>query len=203
MYVLAVTGGIGSGKTVAAEVFRSHGAVIVDLDDIAKGLLDPAIPVFALVKEAFGPDVVGADGRIDTRALADVAFASDETTRRLNAIVHPAVYAAVAGALDALALQAEPPRVVILVIPLLAEAPVFAELADAVLDISSLEDACIERCVARGMDEADAHRRAGRQVGDAERRAVSDYVIENDDDLVAFKSELNRFWDAEVSLRVS
>lgn len=203
MYVLAVTGGIGSGKSVAAEVLKERGAVVVDLDEIAKRLLEPKMPVHALIVEAFGPGVLGADGRIDTAALADAAFASDEATRRLNGIVHPAVYAAAAGALDALALQAEPVRVVVLVVPLLAEAPQFIDLADAVLDISAHEDSCIERCVARGMDVNDARRRAAQQVGDAERRAISDYVIENDGDMAAFRSDLNRFWDAEVSLRAS
>lgn len=203
MYVLALTGGIGSGKSVAAEVLKERGAVVIDLDDIAKGLLEPKMPVHAMVVDAFGRDILDADGRIDVRALADAAFASGESTRRLNAIVHPAVYAAAAGALDALALQAEPPRVVVLVVPLLAEAPAFIDLADAVLDISADEERCIERCVARGMDEDDVRRRAAQQVGDAERRSISDHVIENDASLAAFRSELNRFWDAEVSLRAS
>jgi dephospho-CoA kinase len=113
------------------------------------------------------------------------------------------VLAAVAGALDALALQGEPPRVVVLVIPLLAESPLFLEPVDAVLAISALEESRIERAVSRGMSREDAERRVALQAGDAERREIADYVIENDRDLESFRSDIIDFWDAEIAPRES
>jgi len=92
--------------------------------------------------------------------------------------VHPAIYAATAGALDALALQATPPRLVVLEIPLLVEAPEFLDLVDAVLAISAAEDTREERLVARGMPLDEVDRRMSCQAGDAERREIADYVIE-------------------------
>lgn len=198
MYVLALTGGLGSGKSTAAEVFAEAGAVVIDLDEVAKVLLDETPAVRDRIVEAFGTTVVGPDGRIDRAALAASAFASEEATLRLNDIVHPAVLAAVAGALDVLALQGEPPRMVVLVVPLLVESPLFLETVDAVLAISANEETRIERAVARGMSQEDAERRIARQAGDAERREIADYVIENDGDLESFKSEVRAFWENEL-----
>lgn len=203
MYVLAVTGGIGSGKSTAAALFANRGAVVLDLDTVAKGLLEPGTPVFDRVVAEFGPDVLGSDGRISHAGLAKAAFASPEDARRLDAIVHPAVHVAVAGALDALAMQAQPPRVVVLDVPLLAEAPEFLDLVDGVLTISSNEDARLDRLTARGMPETEAERRMACQVDDATRRAIADYVIENDDDESSFRMRLAAFWDEEVAPRVA
>ena len=201
MYVLALTGGLGSGKSTAAEVLAGLGAVVIDLDEVAKVLLDEAPAVRDRVVEAFGDSVLGADGHIDRAALAASAFATEDATQRLNAIVHPAVLAAVAGALDALALQGEPPRMVVLVVPLLAESPLFLEPVDAVLAISANEETRIERAVARGMSQEDAERRIARQAGDAERREIADYVIDNDGDLESFKSDVRAFWETEIAPR--
>jgi dephospho-CoA kinase len=201
MYVLALTGGLGSGKSTAAQLLAERGAVVIDCDDVAKTLLDEAPAVRDRVVSAFGEDIVGADGRIDRQRLADAAFASPGATAQLEAIVHPAVLAAVAGALDTLALQGEPPRLVVLVIPLLAESPLFLEMVDAVLAISAPEDVRLERVIARGLMLDDAERRIARQVGDAERRDIADYVIENDADLESFRSAIIEFWESELQFR--
>ena len=203
MFVLAVTGGIGSGKSTAAALFAARGAVVLDLDAIAKGLLEPGMPVFDLVVAEFGPEIIGADGRISHSALAEVAFESPADAHRLDAIVHPAVHLAVAGALDALMLRDNAPRVVVLDVPLLAEAPEFLDLVDAVLVISTHEDVRLDRLVARGMPEGEAERRMACQSSDAQRRDIADYVIENDGSELSFRAALADFWDAEVAPRVA
>lgn len=203
MFVLAVTGGIGSGKSTATAFFEARGAIVLDLDDIAKRLLDPDMPGYRAVLEEFGPEILGEDGLIDHARLAALAFATRESALELDALMHPPVYAMTVGALDALALQAQPPRLVIIDIPLLVEAPLFIELVDAVLAISSNEDTRIERLLARGMTEHDAERRIACQASDAERREIADYVIENDSDLANYREELQAFWDGEVAPRVA
>lgn len=198
MHVLALTGGLGAGKSTAAALFEDRGAVVIDCDRVAKALLDEAPTVRDRVIEAFGPSVVGADGRVDHVSLAEAAFSTAEATRTLDAIVHPAVTAAVAGALDTLALAGEQPRVVVLVVPLLVEAPALLELVDAVVAISASEDVRLERTIARGMSEADAENRLARQASDSERAAIADHVIDNDGDLESFRACLNAFWDNEI-----
>lgn len=201
MYVLALTGGLGSGKSTTADVFADRGAVVIDLDTIGHVLLDQAAVVRDRIITAFGEQVVDADGRIDRTKLAAAAFASEEATQQLNAIMHPAILATVAGALDTLALQGEQPPAVVLMIPLLVESPLFLEPVDAVLTISAHEETRIDRAVARGMSREDAVSRIARQAGDGERREIADYVIENDGDLEEFRAAIAEFWDTEIAPR--
>jgi dephospho-CoA kinase len=201
MYVLAVTGGIGSGKSTAARLFASLGAVALDLDDLAKRLIDPDGPLVSDVAAAFGPAVLDADAEIDHAKLAAVAFADPQAARRLDAIVHPGVYAAAAGALDMLSGTPEPPAVVVIDIPLLVESPSFFDLVDGVLVVSSDEDTRLGRLLERGMTEKEARARMVLQASDAERRDVADFVIENDRTIEDFESGLLEFWAREMAHR--
>jgi dephospho-CoA kinase len=201
MYVLGVTGGIGSGKTTAAGLFGDLGAVVIPLDDLAKRLTGPGGPLVDDVVAAFGEGVRGPDAGVDTTALAAAAFATPETAATLDRIVHPGVYAAVAGALDALLDLPEPPDVVVVDIPLLVESPIFFDLLDGVLAVSAPEDVRLARLEARGMSPEAAHARMALQVSDAERREIADYIVENDADKAAFESLLVSFWDDELAHR--
>ena len=203
MYVLAVTGGIGSGKTTVARLLGDLGATVIDLDDLAKRLTGPGGPMVDAIVAAFGQEIVSAGGGVDHKALAATAFATLESARRLNSIVHPGVYAAVAGALDLLVETDEPPAVVVLDIPLLAEAPEFFDFVDGVLVVSSNEDARVARLAARGMAEEDIRTRMALQVSDAERRAIADYVVENDGTVARLDAEIVDFWDSELADRAS
>ena len=201
MYVLAVTGGIGSGKTTVARLLGDLGATVIPLDDLAKGLTSAGGPLVDAVIAAFGEGVRSAEGGVDHKVLAKLAFATPETARRLDGIVHPGVYAAVAGALDLLAEVPEPPAVVVLDIPLLAEAPEFFDFVDGVLVVSSDEDTRLARLVARGMSEEDVRSRMALQASDAERRAIADYVVENDGTTQRLEAEIVDFFDSELANR--
>jgi dephospho-CoA kinase len=171
------------------------------MDDLAKRLIADGGPLADVVVAAFGEGVRGAGGGVDAAALAAVAFASPDAAGRLDRLVHPGVYAAAAGALDMLAELPEPPGLVVVDIPLLAEAPEFFDLLDGVLAISAPEDVRLARLVARGMDEDDVRRRMALQASDAERREIADYIVENDEDRIAFESLLASFWDNELANR--
>ena len=199
MYVLAVTGGLGAGKSTAGEFFRSCGAVVLSLDDVARRQLMPGTPVFDAVVEEFGEGVLAEDGSIDTAALAREAFSTPERAHRLNAIVHPAVLREIGPGLTDMGLLLNPPRFVVLDVPLLVEAPAFAELADEVLAISAPEEERVQRVVSRGMDEEDARARIRSQATDEQREAIADRVILNDGTLEEFRSELARYWDEVVA----
>jgi dephospho-CoA kinase len=201
MYVLGVTGGIGSGKSTAARLFGECGAGVIDLDELAKRLIAPGAPLAGEVAAAFGEAVLTSGGAIDTKALAKAAFATPEAAKRLDAIVHPGVFAAIVGALDTLAEAPEAPAVVVLDIPLLVEAPMFFDVIDGVLVVSAHEDARLARLVARGMTEEEAHARMALQVSDAERRDIADFTVENDASLDEFRELLYDFWEAEMADR--
>lgn len=203
MYVLGVTGGIGSGKTTAARLFGELGATVIDLDDLAKKLIAAGGPLVKDVIAAFGPEVAGPDGGVDTQALAGRAFASPDASRRLDRIVHPGVHAAAAGAIDMLGEMPEPPSVIVIDVPLLVEAPEFFDLLDGVLVVSADEDQRVARLLERGMSEDDVRARIALQASDAERRDIADWTVENDDDKTSFESLLVSWWDLEMAGRDS
>jgi dephospho-CoA kinase len=196
-----VTGGIGSGKSTAARLFGECGAAVIDLDELAKRLIAPGAPLAGEVAAAFGDAVLAPDGAIDTMALARAAFATPEAAKRLDAIVHPGVFAAIVGALDTLAEAPEAPAVVVLDIPLLVEAPMFFDVIDGVLVVSAHEDVRLARLEAGGMSEEDARARIALQASDAERRDIADFTVENDASLEEFRELLYDFWEAEMAAR--
>ncbi len=200
MLIVVVTGGLGAGKTTATEYFRSRGASVICLDDIAHHLLEQGTPTYARIVDRFGPDVLLPDGTLDRAVLADAAFSSAEQTRELNAIMHPEIARQVGTALTELRLMPEhQPEVVVLEIPLLSEAPVFAELADEIVAIVAPTELRIARAKKRGMSADDARRRIARQASDQERAKLATVTITNDGDLEAFERELARFWDEHAA----
>lgn len=195
MYVVAVTGGIGSGKSTASRYFESRGAIVLDLDEIARGALYPGSDALAEIAKAFGDQVLQADGSLDRDELARIAFADAGSTARLNSIVHPVVLREVIEGITNLRLLERPPRMVVLEVPLLAEEPVLADVADTVLAIETPVERRIENAVARGMDIDEAWRRVSRQATDADRAALADHVISNTGTVEDFLSQLKEYWD--------
>ncbi len=195
MVVIVLTGGIGSGKTFASEYFARRGALVIDLDQVAARAMAPGTPVLAAVVDTFGAGVLKPDGSLDREALAMASFGEKANARRLDDIVHPAVAEVTMRELSELALRPEPPEVVIVEVPLLAEAPDFARFADVVCAITGSEAARVDRAVGRGMDRADVLRRVSVQAPDSERVALADVVIDNDGTIDEFIGELDRFWE--------
>lgn len=200
MRVVIVTGGIGAGKSTAGEYLRSKGAVTIDADLVGTHVLEPGSPVLAQVAAEFGQGVLHPDGTLNREALAHEAFQSLERTRALNAIVHPAIAREVGPAVADLRLLPNPPDVVVLEIPLLVEAPVFAEIGDVVLAIAADEGLRIQRAVAAGRSEDDVRRRLAVQATDAQRARLADAVIVNEGSKARFMHELARFWNERLAV---
>lgn len=199
MRVVILTGGIGAGKSTAAEFLRSKGAVTIDADRVGEHVLEAGSPTLAHVVETFGDEVLQPDGTLDRAALAREAFRSLEQTRKLNAIVHPAIAREVGPAVADMRLLPNPPDVIVLEIPLLVEAPVFAEIGDVVLAISADEETRMARAVAAGRAEEDARRRLAVQATDEQRARLADVVIRNEGSKERFVHELERFWDERLA----
>lgn len=197
MFVIAVTGGLGAGKSTAADYLASRGAVVIALDEVAKRALQESPAVRSRVVERFGDAVLGDDGRVDRRALAAAAFGDAQAATDLNAIVHPAAIDETRRALAQLAERDDPPLVV-LEIPLLAEAPALLDDADMVIAVEAPDDVRVARAVARGMREADARARIARQATDEQRAAIADAVIVNDGDENGLRRALERIFEESV-----
>jgi len=199
MIVVVVTGGIGAGKSLASERFRARGATAIDLDDLARPLLEPGTPTFDRIVAGFGASILDSHGRIDRAELARRAFSSAEATAKLNAIVHPALTIATKGLLEELSSRTESPQLVVVEVPLLVEAPEFAKLADVVLAVSADPELRLSRSVAWGREEADARARMARQASDAEREALADRVIVNEGTREEFLARIEAFADELVA----
>lgn len=200
MYVIAVTGGIGSGKSLACEYFRSRGAIVLDLDEIAHRMIEPDGPAYRKVVERFGPGILEHDGRIDRGALAALVFADEGNLLELNRIVHPAVLKEVAEGVTSMRLFERPPQVVVIEVPLLTEAPIFADIADTVLAIEASPDLRLRRCIEAGRDALDASRRMARQATDEERSALAQHTIANEGSREEFLGKLDAYWDEVAPL---
>ena len=171
---VALTGGIASGKSTVANLFAARGVPVIDTDVIAREVVEPGTPALAAVVEAFGPEVLGADGRLDRRRMRERIFGDAAARRRLEGILHPAIRAEMARR----SLAAGGPYQV-LVIPLLAEGG-RRDHVDRVLLVDVPEEMQVERLMLRdGVSREQAAASLGAQAGRAARLAIADDVILN------------------------
>lgn len=176
--IIAVSGGIGSGKSSVTRVFASKGAVIADADAIARQILQPGEPVLAEVAREFGNDLIRQDGTLDRSLLASRVFGgegAEERVARLNAMTHPVIEA------RAWSILREAPAGALAVydIPLLVEGD-RADRFDAVVIVDASIEQRIERLEARGVASEDARSRIRAQASSQERRAVASIWIDNE-----------------------
>jgi dephospho-CoA kinase len=191
--IVALTGGLGAGKSTVSALLAEHGAVIVDADVIARDVVQAGTPGFAAVLGAFGDFIVGPDGQLDRPALAQIVFGADEARARLNAIVHPLVAARSAQLIAA----APAGAIVVNDIPLLSESRragfelVIVVLAELEVRLSRLET--------RGMTREQSLARIAVQASDEERLAMADEVVRNDGDRDALAAQVDALWGRLVA----
>ena len=190
MKVVGLTGGIGAGKSTVSAALREKGAVVVDADAITKELQQPGQPVFLAMVERFGDGIVAPDGTLDRPAVAEIVFNDPAALADLNAMVHPAVGVEIARRLE----EAKgTDQVVVLDIPLLVEGG--RHTTAGVLVVDCPVETAVERLVGqRGMDEADARARIGRQATREERLAKADFVIDNGGTEAELDDRMDDLW---------
>jgi dephospho-CoA kinase len=184
--VIGLTGGIGSGKSYAAELFRARGAAIVDTDVIARDLTGPGGAAMAAIGAAFGETLIDAQGALDRAAMRELAFADPAQRKRLEAILHPLIRAESAVRVAA----AEAPYT-LLVVPLLVESGTYRDRVTRVLVVDCTEQTQVDRVVARsGLTPQAVRAIMAAQATRAERLAAADDVIDNDGDVDALRRQV-------------
>lgn len=190
-----MTGGIGAGKSTVAKTFTDRGAYLIDADKIAREVVEPGSDGLRQLVEAFGPEILAADGSLDRPALAAKAFSDDEQRQKLNAITHPLIGARTQALLDAAPADA----IVVQDIPLLVEnhsAPFF----HFVVIVGADEETRVHRLTtSRGLTEADARARIAAQATDEQRRAVADAWLDNSGTPEQLADAAARLWDERLA----
>jgi dephospho-CoA kinase len=193
---IGLTGGIGSGKTLVARLFKDFGAAIVDADAIAREVVAPGGPAYEAVVSAFGPTVVRADGTLDRKALGNRVFADAAARRRLNALTHPHIRRCMAEEASRLG-SAPGVEVIVLDIPLLLETTDGRDLGlDGIVVVDADDDVRVGRLVARdGFSEAEARRRLAVQMPLREKVARADWVIDNNGSPEHTREQVRTLWE--------
>jgi dephospho-CoA kinase len=196
--LVALTGGIGSGKSTVAALLAARGAVVVDLDAIARAVVEPGTPALDAIAARFGPGILTTDGRLDRSALAAVAFADEESREALNSITWPAIGEETerqvrAGSAD---------DIVVCDTPLFVESSGLGSRSyRAVVVVEAPREVRLQRLEQRGLTRADAEARMAAQATDEERRAVATHVVDNRGDLSALEARVDEVWADLVHLR--
>jgi len=195
MRLIAITGGIASGKSTVARRFGEHGAVVIDADQVARQVVQPGEPALEAIRGAFGDRVIGPDGSLDRPALGAIVFADPEQRAVLNAIAHPAVLER-SHALFAAAGAVDPDAVVIYDVPLLVDGHTdrSGEFDTVIAVVADLDERVRRMVEDRGMDEAEARRRIASQADDASRIAIADHVLRTDGTLEETLAAADALW---------
>jgi len=193
MPLIALTGGIASGKSTIAARLAEHGAVVIDADRIVRDVQAPGSPVLARIADEFGVEMIRSDGALDRERLGARVFGDAEALARLNAIVHPAVRAESQRRFAA-ALTEDPDALVVYDVPLLVEARV-----DDPWDLIVVADAPSavreERLVhERGLDRDEARKRIASQAPDERRREIADVLIDTAGSLPDTLRQTDELW---------
>lgn len=185
-YVVGLTGGIGSGKSAAAQVFESLGATVIDTDAIAHALTAAGGAAIAPIRAAFGTDYITADGALARAQMRELVFADAAKKRLLEGILHPLIRARSGGLVRA----ARGPYV-ILMVPLLIESGDYRNRYRRILVVDCPDELQVERVVTRStISAAQVRAIMATQAPRAARLAAADDVIDNSGDLAHLRREV-------------
>ena len=189
MSVIALTGGIGSGKSLVANYFYSLGAEVIDADQLARQAIERGSEGFDQVIFEFG-DVILKDGDIDRRALGEIVFSDPIKRKALEAIIHPKVQQALTQARNSL----NENQILIYEIPLLVETYAPSKF-DKVITVEAPLELRIERLKSRGLLQSEIEKRISNQATPEQRRAIADIQIENDGTEEELLRKVEAIWE--------
>ena len=192
MLKVALTGGIGSGKSTVAEYLEELGAYVIDSDQLARDVIERGTPGYEAVLAAFGDEIL-TDGDVDRAKLAAIVFKDLTSRLKLEGIIHPLVR----DAAEKMVRNLPPESIVINQIPLLVETD-GAKRFDYVVAVSADEEVRRSRLINRGMKDYEITKRFAAQVNDAEREKVAHYVVTNNGTIDDLSRSVEALWRDEL-----
>jgi len=189
---IGLTGGIGSGKSTACEIFSGFGVPVIDADIIAHNLVKPGMPVLKAIINEFGKEIVTKDGSLNRKKLRDLVFMNETDRKNLENILHPAIFNEIAHEIEGLV-----SKYCIIALPLLLETGA-SNIIDRILVIDLPRELQISRALIRdNVSKSDIEAIMHTQISPEDRLAVADDIVKNDGDIDNLRRQicdLHRFY---------
>lgn len=198
MFIIGITGGIGSGKTFAGEICKEYGLTVIEADEISKQVTMSDGKAMPEIKEAFTGKVLNEDGSLSREAMSKIVFKDKKSLDVLSSIIHRHVIDEIKSKVEYYREKKE--KAIVLDVPIPVKEG-FLDICDQVWVISTDKEIRVERLKNRGMSEEEAQRRMRCQMTQEEYEELADIVIENNSDKEDFKKRINRILDRELNLR--
>lgn len=198
MFVIGITGGIGSGKSLAAKVCREYGLPVIDADEISRNLTDAQGKAIPEIREVFGKKMIASDGSLNRKEMSNLVFKDKKSLDTLSSLIHKYVIEEMKKQVSEYTEQKI--KAIALDVPI----PVkngFLDISDQVWVIWAEENIRIERLRQRGMDPAEAKRRILCQMTQDEYKKISDIFITNNGTMEDFKDKVKKILDRELGNR--
>lgn len=189
MLIVALTGGIGSGKSTVGELFQQLGAVVVDSDQLAREVVERGSSGFEQIVTLFGDEIL-KNGEINRSLLAEIIFKDPAKRKDLEQITHPLIRKAFADIVE----KSGDRAIVINQIPLLVESK-YEYNFDHVITVSTSEDKRIARLLAKGYTQEQIQNRMKSQVSDSDREKIADSIIQNNESEKELLPQVEKIWE--------
>jgi dephospho-CoA kinase len=189
MLVVALTGGIGSGKSTVGQMFQDLGAIVTDSDQLAREVVERGTTGFDQIIAAFGDEVL-RNGDLNRAFLAELVFKDPAKREQLEQITHPMIRKAFAKIVESV----KSDSIVINQIPLLVESKHDYKF-DHVITVSASQEVRIERLINRGMSLTQINQRLQAQSSDIQREQIADSIIRNEGSQAELLSEVEKVWE--------
>lgn len=193
MKTIAITGGIGAGKSTVCEMFRNLGARIIDADILAHQVYEPGTPLHQAIRERFGPEILTKTGKIDRVRLGKIVFRSPEEKRWLESQTHPAVRELIRKQIQAAKEQSDP--LILVEAALHVETGYYREF-DGLIVVHVAPEVQIQRVMVRNqIDRDEAEHLLANQMPVEEKKKYADWVIDNSGDLETTRKQVRELFD--------
>ena len=192
--IIGLTGGIASGKTTVAGLFKKKGALVLDADKIARKVIERDSPVYRKVVRFFGSDILNKDRSINRRCLAKIVFSSSLKLKKLNSFIHPVVIKIINDELK----KRKGKRVVVIDAPLLIEANL-SSLVDRLIVVKTKQKIQINRIVAKmKLSRSEILKRIKNQISLRDKIKLADYVIDNGSSFKNTEKQVKDIWNKKI-----
>jgi dephospho-CoA kinase len=191
MVIIGLTGGIGSGKSSVAEMFKNEGAYVIDFDYLARVVVEPDTPAWRDIVDYFGQEILSPDRTLNRSKLAEIVFSDAQSRKALEGFTHPRIFEKRDTLLKDIKTK-DPNAIVIVDVPLLFELSLKKKF-DKVILVYVSRDVQIQRAIQRGvLTKEEAEKRLNAQINIEKKKLLSDYIINNEESLKNTRDQVRK-----------